>query len=233
MAELAALEPEWKKAVEELEAAQRQLAEIEADGKRTAESHALRIKTLKGKVELLADSGCPDIEKASCKFLADALKAKAELPEAEKEAAQAAEEYEDMRREATASLAVLQKAVDDSLYHPEEMEALRGDLRLLEAAEKEYAGLEGQRKELALINERAEELEKAAADAEETAEKGRKDISDIEAQLNAVAQASAAYDSLQAEIALARQWEEKEKQLPVARKRKRRRRSVFLKSTRR
>ena len=220
MAELAALEPEWKKAVEELEAAQRQLAEIEADGKRTAESHALRIKTLKGKVELLADSGCPDIEKASCKFLADALKAKAELPEAEKEAAQAAEEYEDMRREATASLAVLQKAVDDSLYHPEEMEALRGDLRLLEAAEKEYAGLEGQRKELALINERAEELEKAAADAEETAEKGRKDISDIEAQLNAVAQASAAYDSLQAEIALARQWEEKEKQLPVAREKK-------------
>ena len=220
MAELAALEPEWKKAVEELEAAQRQLAEIEADGKRTAESHALRIKTLKGKVELLADSGCPDIEKASCKFLADALKAKAELPEAEKEAAQAAEEYEDMRREATASLAVLQKAVGDSLYHPEEMEALRGDLRLLEAAEKEYAGLEGQRKELALINERAEELAKAAADAEETAEKGRKDISDIEAQLNAVAQASAAYDSLQAEIALARQWEEKEKQLPVAREKK-------------
>lgn len=220
MAELAALEPEWKKAVEELEAAQRQLAEIEADGKRTVESHALRIKTLKGKVELLADSGCPDIEKASCKFLADALKAKAELPEAEKEAAQAAEEYEDMRREATASLAVLQKAVGDSLYHPEEMEALRGDLRLLEAAEKEYAGLEGQRKELALINERAEELEKAAADAEETAEKGRKDISDIEAQLNAVAQASAAYDSLQAEIALARQWEEKEKQLPVAREKK-------------
>lgn len=220
MAELAALEPEWKKAVEELEAAQRQLAEIEADGKRTAESHALHIKTLKGKVELLADSGCPDIEKASCKFLADALKAKAELPEAEKEAAQAAEEYEDMRREATASLAVLQKAVGDSLYHPEEMEALRGDLRLLEAAEKEYAGLEGQRKELALINERAEELAKAAADAEETAEKGRKDISDIEAQLNAVAQASAAYDSLQAEIALARQWEEKEKQLPVAREKK-------------
>lgn len=220
MAELAALEPEWKKAVEELEAAQRQLAEIEADGKRTAESHALRIKTLKGKVELLADSGCPDIEKASCKFLADALKAKAELPEAEKEAAQAAEEYEDMRREATASLAVLQKAVGDSLYHPEEMEALRGDLRLLEAAEKEYAGLEGQRKELALINERAEELAKAEADAEETAEKGRKDISDIEAQLNAVAQASAAYDSLQAEIALARQWEEKEKQLPVAREKK-------------
>lgn len=220
MAELAALEPEWKKAVEELEAAQRQLAEIEADGKRAAESHALRIKTLKGKVELLADSGCPDIEKASCKFLADALKAKAELPEAEKEAAQAAEEYEDMRREATASLAVLQKAVDDSLYHPEEMEALRGDLRLLEVAEKEYAGLEGQRKELALINERAEELEKAAADAEETAKKGRKDISDIEAQLNAVAQASAAYDSLQAEIALARQWEEKEKQLPVAREKK-------------
>ena len=220
MAELAALEPEWKKAVEELEAAQRQLTEIEADFKRTAESHALRIKTLKGKVELLADSGCPDIEKASCKFLADALKAKAELPEAEKEAAQAAEEYEDMRREATASLAVLQKAVGDSLYHPEEMEALRGDLRLLEAAEKEYAGLEGQRKELALINERAEELEKAAADAEETAEKGRKDISDIEAQLNAVAQASAAYDSLQVEIALARQWEEKEKQLPVAREKK-------------
>lgn len=220
MAELEALEPEWKKAVAELEAAQRQLTEIEADGKRKAEEYALRIKTLKGKVELLADSGCPDIEKASCKFLADALKAKAELPEAEKEAAQAAADYEDMRREATASLSVLQKAVDDSLYHPEEMEALRGDLRLLEAAEKEYASLEGQRKELALITERAEELEKAAADAEATAERGRNDIKDLLAQLAAARAASEEYDGVQTEISLARHWEEKEKQLPVAKEKK-------------
>ncbi len=214
MAELAALEPEWKKAVEELEAAQRQLAEIEADGKRTAESHALRIKTLKGKVELLADSGCPDIEKGKLQIPRRRFESKGGAAGGRKGSGTGGGGIRGYAQGSHSVLAVLQKAVDDSLYHPEEMEALRGDLRLLEAAEKEYAGLEGQRKELALINERAEELEKAAADAEETAEKGRKDISDIEAQLNAVAQASAAYDSLQAEIALARQWEEKEKQLP-------------------
>lgn len=71
-----------------------------------------------------------------------------------------------------------------------------------------------------LLTERAEELAKAATDAEATAENGRTELAEVTEQLTKVAQASADYDRLQAEIAAARQWTEKEKQLPVAREKK-------------
>lgn len=220
LAELEALEPEWKKLSAAVTAAQEEITRIESSyGLEKAQATA-RIAALKGKVELLKDSGCPDIAKASCKFLADALKAKEELPEAEEKLAALEQEHADNRQKASDALSLAEKALGDSLYHPEEIDALRGDLRLLEAAEKEYAALEGQRNELKLIEERATELEKAVADAEATAEKGRTELADIEAQLEKVSAASADYDRLQNEITEARIWTEKEKRLPVAKEKK-------------
>lgn len=220
LAELEALEPEWKKLSAAVTAAQEEIARIESGyGLEKAQATA-RITALKGKVELLKDSGCPDIAKASCKFLADALKAKEELPEAEEKLTILEQEYADNSQKASDTLSLAEKALGDSLYHPEEIYALRGDLRLLEAAEKEYAALEGQRNELKLIEERATELEKAVADAEATAEKGRTELAGIEAQLEKVAAASADYDRLQSEISEARIWTEKEKRLPVAKEKK-------------
>lgn len=220
LAELEALEPEWKKLSAAVTAAQEEITRIESGyGLEKAQATA-RITALKGKVELLKDSGCPDIVRASCKFLADALKAKEELPEAEKKVTALEQEYADSRQKASDALSLAEKALGDSLYHPEEIDALRGDLRLLEAAEKEYAALEGQRNELKLIEERAAELEKAVADAEATAEKGRTELAGIEAQLEKVSAASADYDRLQSEIAEARIWTEKEKRLPVAKEKK-------------
>lgn len=220
LTELEALEPEWKKLSAAVTAAQEEIARIESGyGLEKAQATA-RISALKGKVELLKDSGCPDIAKASCKFLADALKAKEELPEAEGKLSALEQEYADSRQKASDALSLAEKALGDSLYHPEEIDALRGDLRLLEAAEKEYAALEGQRNELKLIEERATELEKAVLDAEATAEKGRTELAGIETQLEKVSAASADYDRLQNEIAEARIWTEKEKRLPVAKEKK-------------
>lgn len=220
LAELEALEPEWKKLSAEVTAAQEEITRIESGYGLEKAQLTAQIATLKGKVELLKDSGCPDIEKASCKFLADALKAKAELPEAEDKLITLEQEYENNRQKASDALSLAEKALCNSLYHPEEIDALRGDLRLLEAAEKEYEALWGQRNELKLIEERAAELEKAVADAEATAEKGRTELAGIEAQLEKVAAASADYDRLQGEITEARNWTEKEKRLPVAKEKK-------------
>lgn len=220
LAELEALEPEWKKLSAAVTAAQEEITRIESGYGLEKAQITARITALKGKVELLKDSGCPDIAKASCKFLSDALKAKEELPEAEGKLTALEQEYTDNRQKASDALTAAEKALGDSLYHPEEIDALRGDLRLFEAAEKEYAALEGQRNELKLIEERATELEKAVADAETTAEKGRTELTGIEAQLEKVAAASADYDRLQSEISEARIWTEKEKRLPVAKEKK-------------
>lgn len=142
------------------------------------------------------------------------------MPEAEGALSSLEKEYADNRQKASEALSLAKQALAEDLYHPEEIDALRADLRSLEAAEKEYNSLATQRSELKLITERAEELEKAILDAEATAEKGRTELADIEQQLAKVETASAEYERLQQEISIARQWLDKEKQLPVAREQK-------------
>ena len=220
IAELEALMPEYTAQRDAVLSAEKALETLEAEHEKKVAELQYIITSLKEKVELLNNSGCPDVEKASCKFLADALKAKEGLPEAEEKLATLEQEYADNRQKASDALSLAEKVFSDKEHLPEEIDALRGDLRLLEAAEKEYAALEGQRNELKLIEERAAELEKAVLDAEATAEKGRAELAEVEAQLEKVSAASADYDRLQNEITEARIWTEKEKRLPVAKEKK-------------
>ena len=220
LAELEKLLPEYTAAKGDLETWQAETERTERDYREARTRIEGQIATLKGKVELLKDSGCPAPENATCKFLADALAAKEALPSAEASLTSLEEEYEKCRQTNADALSAVEKAYSDKKHVPEEIDALRASLRLLEAAEREYNGLEAQRTELALMEERAGELEKAILDAQATAEKGRTELAGIEAQLEKAAAASADYDHLQQEITAARIWTEKEKQLPVAREKK-------------
>lgn len=220
LAELESLAPDYEARKAEVTRWADELKRLDSDYEAAKTRYTMRISTLKGKVELLNDSGCPDVERATCKFLADALAAKEELPGQETALAALETEYAKGRQDVSAALSQAETTLSESLYAPEEIDALRASLRVLETAEKEYNALETQRSELKLLTERAAELEVAVADAEATAEKGRTELAGIEAQLEKVAAASADYDRLQQEIVIARRWTEKEKQLPVAREQK-------------
>lgn len=220
IAELEALAPGWEEKKAAVQEAEAEVKRLDSEYETARTRLTTRLQTLKDKVELLNNSGCPDTERATCKFLADALAAKEILPEAEGALSSLKKEYADNRQKASEALSLAKQALAEDLYHPEEIDALRADLRSLEAAEKEYNSLSAQRSELKLITERAEELEKAVLDAEATAEKGRTELADIEQQLTKVETASAEYERLQQEISIARQWLDKEKQLPVAREQK-------------
>lgn len=218
--ELEALEPEYEARKAAAQAAADEISRLDREYKTAHERLTLRIATLKGKVELMKDSGCPDIEKASCKFLSDALEAKKALPEAEKEFSSVEQDYENTRQKATEALTTAQKALDDSLYHPEEIDALRGIQRSLEGAEREYNSLDAKRDELSLVTERIEELEKAVTDAERKISDNREELSEIEAQLKSVEEANKDYEELQQDISISRQWTVREKDLPVAKEQK-------------
>lgn len=220
IAELEMLAPEYEEKKAAVQTAEAEVERLDREYKTAHEKLTLRLDALKKKVELLNDSGCPDVEKASCKFLADAFEAKKILPEAEGALTSLEVEYSTGRQRAQKAADGAKKALGELSYTPEEIRALRGDLRGLEAAEKEYASLEAQRSELKLLTERTEELEKSAVDAEATAEKGRGELAEVEQQLSKVAGVSAEHDRLQREILIAHQWTEKEKQLPVAREQK-------------
>ena len=212
--------PEYTEQRQAVLDAEAEFEKLEADYEKAKEKLSYRITTLKGKVELLDNSGCPDVEKASCKFLADALEAKKALPEAEAELTSLETEYTANRQSLSDTLRQAETVFSDKMHLPEEIEALRGDLRVLEAAEKEYSSLETQRNELKLMQERSEELAKAQASAEETAAKGKTELEKVTAELEAVEVANSEYAKLQQDILAARTWLDKEKQLPVARQQK-------------
>lgn len=220
LAELEKKMPEYTEQRQAVLDAEAELERLEADYEKAKEKSEYRISTLKEKVELLNNSGCPDVEKASCKFLADALEAKKILPEAETVLVSLEAEYKTNRQSASDTLTEAKKVFGDKIHLPEEINALRGDLKALEAAEKEYNGLEAQRSELKLLTERSEDYEAQAVEADSTAEKGRVELAEIEKQLESVATASAEYEKLQQEISVASQWVAKEKQLPVAKEKK-------------
>ncbi|MCB7042625.1 exonuclease subunit SbcD [Flavonifractor plautii] len=220
LAELEKLLPEFTAARDNLTTWQAEAERTERDYREAKTRLEGRIASLKGKVELLKDSGCPAPDNATCKFLADALAARDALPGEEAALASLEEEYGKLRQTNADALSAAKQAFDDKKHVPEEIDALRASLRLLEAAERDYNNLEAQRSELAVLEERAAELEKSVADAEATAAKGRAELAEVEQRLEQAAAYSRDYDELQQTLLAESRWLDKEKQLPVAREQK-------------
>lgn len=220
LAELEKLLPEFTAARDNLTTWQAEAERTERDYREAKTRLEGRIASLKGKVELLKDSGCPAPDNATCKFLADALAARDALPGEEAALASLEEEYGKLRQTNADALSAAKQAFDDKKHVPEEIDALRASLRLLEAAERDYNNLEAQRSELAVLEERAAELEKSVADTEATAAKGRAELAEVEQQLEQAAAYSRDYDELQQTLLAESRWLDKEKQLPVAREQK-------------
>ncbi|WP_295761086.1 exonuclease subunit SbcD [uncultured Oscillibacter sp.] len=220
LAEQESHETEYRKAEQEAALAQAEVDKLDREHKTVVWQAEQQLSSLKDKAAMLENSGCPDVERATCKFLKDALAARNYIPEKEAQLARLEEEYQKGRQAALEALSLAQTALADSLYHPEEVASLRASLRSLEAAEREYQNLAAQRSELKLLEERAAELAKAVSDAEDTAAKNREELAAVEKQITSAETANASYTRLQSEIAVARLWLDKEKQLPVAREQK-------------
>jgi len=220
LAELEKLMPEYTTAKDRLAAAQAELERLDHEHKTTRTQIEQSIAAAGKKIELLNDSGCPNIEEATCKFLADAIAAKKELPGILGRLGDIEAEYLGARQTVLDALCTAQTEYDGKKHLPGEIASLRTSQGLLEAAERECRNIEALRKELALMEERAAELEKAIADADAATQKGQEEFAEIEQQLQRVEAASEDYERLQGDISIARQWAEKERQLPVAREKK-------------
>lgn len=171
---------------------------------------------LQNKVALLKNSGCPHPEEAHCKFLSDALSAQMALPEA-----QTAIETAQMSHQAAQdAVRAAEKAFSDKEYLPEEISAQRAKINSLVAREREYQRLAAMRQTLKTLEDRVAEMGKHIAEAEAAAGRADTELADINIQLAAMAEGIAEYEKLQQEIAAARIWTVKEKQLPAARERK-------------
>lgn len=214
------LEPahrEKEKAVQEAKDEQTRTQNEYETAKRQLEE---KIVSLKGKVALLNDSGCPDVERANCRFLKDAIAAREFAPQVEAKLETLETEYQSTAVSVADRLRTAQKELDEDLYDPNNLNALRAELRTLEVSEREYNALGAKRAERDATAERIAELnterEKSAAEIEET-ERAYREASE---NLEQYADINTKVAEIQARISAAKVWIEREKQLPVQREKK-------------
>lgn len=67
--ELEALAPGWEEKKAAVQEAEAEVKRLDSEYETAHTRLTTRLQTLKDKVELLNNSGCPDIERATCKFL--------------------------------------------------------------------------------------------------------------------------------------------------------------------
>lgn len=199
--------------------AEKRLAAVKNEVNTERARRTEEIEGLKRRVSLLENSGCPDTEKASCRFLADAIAAKEALPGKEASAAAFEEEASKRLAEAQEAVDLARNNLTANKYTPEEMARLRANLTALQRYEDKYKNLDRYKEQKADLEKRLAELEQTVAALTErikTVEKERDTISD---QLDEASKAAEGYDILSEQIKKARVWVEKEKELPAARER--------------
>ncbi len=174
---------------------------------------------LRKRTELLADSGCIDIENAGCRFLADAVQAKKELElipdrrsqlEAEKEKA-----LDDLKK----ALDTAQEALDAVEYDQEQMTALQTEcakLRKYEAALEQLKEEEGR---IALIRASIEATQSNISKAEERLLTLKLEAERLNREREQHREDYIAHSRTLEEMKELEPWLEKEKELPVVKER--------------
>lgn len=177
------------------------------------------IDALTKSVALLDNSGCPHIETATCRFLAEALKAKEMLPQKQAELEAYENEASQMLAEAQRAADLAREAVRANKYTPERMTALRGELEALRAYEEKYAALDRYRERAETLKKQIKDLAQKQTDLLEKLKAVEAERDDVCDKLTAVETAAEGYDLLAVQIRNARVWVDKEKELPAARER--------------
>ena len=177
------------------------------------------VRTIEQRVSLLENSGCPDTERATCKFLAEAVAARETLPVKKAEAETIRKASQEAIEDAQEIFNSAANALEANKYTPEEMRRLSNILEGLRECEEIYVTLdslkmqaEDAKRVIGKLTHRSESLraQRQLAEAE---------LKDIEDKLKYAEFASKEYDDLVLKIAEARVWVEKEKTLPVAKER--------------
>ncbi|MBQ8331095.1 MAG: exonuclease subunit SbcD [Clostridia bacterium] len=217
--ELQAAFPEYTDLVSKHNAAMMAFADLDSKTAAERKARLAEIKALTQRVELLENSGCPISEKASCRFLADALEAKAILPEKHKEYDQFEADAAQSVARARESVDLTLKAVQANKYTPEGVARLQSLVERLRAHEDKYLALDREKEKAAELKKKIEDLKERASTTDGKMKAVETEYVAACESLATAETAAEGYDLLAVQIKNARVWLDKEKDLPVARER--------------
>lgn len=183
-----------------------------------------RIQAKKADLErrtgLLKDSGCPDIENAGCRFLSDAMEAKKQLPEVEKEMAGFIDEQGQVLKELEKALDEAELAIEKVGFDGAKMEVCQRRVAELANAPAELKKLEERGSRIALIKAGLDNLQSNIQEAQKRLATAKLKAIETENERDRYARYFEEHSLVQAAMESLKPWLEKEKQLPVAEERK-------------
>lgn len=171
--------------------------------------------SLNKRMELLDNSGCIDMGKASCRFLADALRAKAEL-------ALYPEKLETLAEERTKALEALEKDVEaaeaeirELNFSEEKLDVLRGECGSLEIYTEKLRELERRESQIALIKARIEGIQLNIGNTEKNLSELKSRALEIESEKGKYAESYLEHEKIRNHIEGLKIWLQKENEIPV------------------
>lgn len=191
-----------------------------SDAKNKRDYHQTRLREIKQQEEFMKNSGCPDIENASCRFLAKAVDDVKNLP-VERGCLQKFEkEIETLTSEMNKKVAEKQKEIWEIGYNPDQLKLLLIQVNGLAKYERIKKDAEQNKLEIARLEAEKESNDKNIGQCEENLLQVKSKASEITETVNELSESVDKQKQIKQQMAHLQTYVEQEKELPVYEERK-------------
>ena len=191
-----------------------------SDAAKKRDYHQTRLREIKQQEEFMKNSGCPDIENASCRFLAKAVDDVKNLP-VERGCLQKFEkEIETLTSEMNKKVAEKQKEIWEIGYNPDQLKLLLIQVNGLAKYERIKKDAEQNKLEIARLEAEKESNDKNIGQCEENLLQVKLKASEITETVNKLSESVDRQEQIKQQMAHLQTYVEQEKELPVYEERK-------------
>lgn len=179
-----------------------------------------RIAEIKQQEEFMKNSGCPDIESASCRFLSKAVEDVKSLPVELDNLKKCEEEIEILTSERDKKIADKQEEIERIGYDPKRLAILTASVTELSKYERIKKAVEQNKLEIARLEAEKESNDKNIGQCEENLLQVKLKASEITETVNKLSESVDRQEQIKQQMAHLQTYVEQEKELPVYEERK-------------
>lgn len=179
-----------------------------------------RISEIRQQEEFMKNSGCPDIESASCRFLSKAVEDVKSLPVELDNLKKCEEEIEILTTERNQKIADKQEKIQNIEYDPKRLAILTASVTELSKYERIKKDAERNKLEIARLEVEKESNDKNIGQCEENLLQVKLKASEITETVNKLSESVDRQEQIEQQMAHLQTYVEQEKELPVYEERK-------------